>query len=151
MNAERVLHLRSGDVLVAVAFGRAAAWSVGEDEAVLHYWPGERVYVVRYEDEDTPEAFRICDGRYLGRITLRNWQPVTRCDACLAEAAEHELGFCPGCGVRHCAACGLIHGLCGRGKQAGARPRHQSTLQFKPPKVSASKNGKRRKDETHFN
>lgn len=131
MNADRALHLKSGDVLVAVRSGRASVWEVGQVEFLVQYMAGERCYVMVYEDGDCPEAYRICDQRPLGRINLRNWEPVTRCDQCVIEFSESELYTCLGCGVRQCTGCSFVHGDCRLGLSVVAkRPLRQLTITF---------------------
>lgn len=135
MNAGRALHLQTGHVLVAIACGRAQVMLGGEHDQIIPYCDGDRAYVVRY-DEDSPEAVRMSDGQPLGRINLRNWEPVTHCDPCKAEHGEHELKRCGTCGLACCNECFPNHTVCGRPRlnRSGWPP----TLVHKMPKSKRS-------------
>lgn len=139
MNLARALALKSGDVLVSVQCGRASVMLGGLDDLIIPYQCGERAYVVRC-DSDSPEAVRIADKQALGRINLRNWEPVTLCDYCMAESGEHELKECDKCGARQCWECAVDHAnVCTSGTSRnnfgrGNPPRRQKPLTFKLPR-----------------
>lgn len=114
MNLARALTPQSGNLLVAVNCGRAHVMSGVQDDLIITYHCGERAYVARC-DSDSPEAVRIADSQPLGRVNLRNWEPVTLCETCLNEFGEHELKEC-NCGARLCVLCADNHPRpCGSG------------------------------------